>query len=124
MLLEDMSDISSRTAFASSAPRLVCTPTSAQNKQYSKEAQSIKSLIKSFTATGFDEKILDIYEFKEVKDEFDEQKQDTTRKLVSDVSTGEVVSSLTLTGSAAGSASGSTDNGLLFDDKRKKPLQR
>ncbi|XP_058066120.1 mucin-2 [Anopheles bellator] len=98
------------------------TLTPAQNKLLSKEALSIKSIFES-TANRMDEKISDIYEFKEAEDEFDDQEATgASRKLVSDVPPAEVVSSLTPALVASPVASAGTT--ALLDDKRKKPLQR
>ncbi|KAL1378896.1 hypothetical protein pipiens_015290, partial [Culex pipiens pipiens] len=74
------------------------TLTPAQNKLLSKEALSIKSIFES-SAAKLDDKITDVYEFKDV--EFDLEPKGgavtgagTPRKLVSDVPQAEVVSSL------------------------------
>lgn len=110
------------------------TLTPAQNKLLSKEALSIKSIFES-SAAKLDDKITDVYEFKDV--EFDLEPKGsavtgagTPRKLVSDVPQAEVVSSLIpallveekkVVGLKKGSLVRKADPLALVDKKVKKP---
>ncbi|XP_052565742.1 AT-rich interactive domain-containing protein 4B isoform X3 [Culex pipiens pallens] len=110
------------------------TLTPAQNKLLSKEALSIKSIFES-SAAKLDDKITDVYEFKDV--EFDLEPKGsavtgagTPRKLVSDVPQAEVVSSLIpallveekkVVGLKKGPLVRKADPLALVDKKVKKP---